>query len=95
MTVLHEWRLACLSMDLAGNDTVEGGEPGQYHYRQTWDRENSHVGPAMRWLANELVPILLGEPANGESNKAVIFAPLLGQAWFAYWYLKTFHSEAG
>ena len=88
-TVIHEWRLAWLSMDLVGNNTVEGGELGQYHYRQTWDKENYHAGPAIRWLADELVPFLLGEPANAEPNKAVIFAPLLGQAWFTYWYLKT------
>ena len=31
-TVIHKWRLACLSMDLPGNDTVVG-TGGDYHYR--------------------------------------------------------------
>ena len=93
-TVIHEWRLACLSMDLPGGDIV-AGPGGESHYRQSWDPENFHAGPAIRWLADELVPILLGEPANGSPNKVVIFLPLPGQVWFVYWYLQTFHTQAG
>ena len=89
-TVIHEWRLACLSMSLAGNDSQDVGEDGDYQYRQTWGRETVHEGPAIRWLRNKFVPILLGESANGSPNQAIIFAPLPGQAWFIHWFLETF-----
>ena len=89
-TVIHEWRLACLSMSLSGNDTQDVGEDGDNQYRQTWDGETVHEGPAIRWLRNKFLPILLGEPANGSPNKVVIFSPLPGQAWFIHWFLKTF-----
>ena len=36
------------------------------------------------------MPILLGKPANSSANKAVIFVPLPGQAWFIHWFLKQF-----
>lgn len=88
-TVIHEYRLACLSMSLPGNDTVEGD--GDFQYRQSWDPIEYHAGPAIRWLESTLVPILLGEPSNGAPNKAVIFTPLPGQSWFVFWFLKTFH----
>jgi len=89
-TVIHEWRLACLSMSLPENDAFETDD-GALQYRQSWDRETYHQGPAIRWLRKKPVPILLGEPANGAPNKAVIFTPLPGQAWFVHWYLNTFH----
>jgi hypothetical protein len=89
-TVIHEWRLACLSMDLPGNDTLTNGADVQY--RQEWDQDMHSPGPAIRWLRDTLVPILLGEGANGLPNKAVIFAPLPGQAWYVHWHLSTFHS---
>ena len=92
-TVIHEWRLACLSMSLAENDTVYRDGEDQYQYRQSWDCESYHAGPAIRWLKKKLVPILLGEPANGSPNTAVVFTPLPGQAWFVHWYLETFHSQ--
>ena len=82
-TVIHEWRLACLSMDLPGNDTVVG-TGGDYHYRRASDQQKYHAGPAIRWLGDEFVPILLGEPVDNSPNKAVIFTPLPGQAWFVY-----------
>lgn len=90
-TVIHEWRLACLSMDLPGNDMVAVG--GQTHYRQEWDLEVYLSGPAVRWLGEIMVPILLGEPAQGKPNKVVIFTPLPGQAWYVHWYLSTLHPE--
>ena len=77
-------------MSLASNDTQDVGEDRDYQYRQTWDRETVHEGPAIRWLRNKFVPILLVELANGSPNKAVIFSPLPGQAWFIHWFLKTF-----
>lgn len=89
-TVIHEWRLACLTMDLPDNDTVEGAG-GEYHYRQAWDPVQCQPGPALRWLSDHLVPILLGPGADGVHNKAAIFAPLPGQAWYIHWYLNTFH----
>ena len=88
-TVVHEWRLACISMSLAENDTVP--TDGEDLYRQNWDPNTYHAGPAIRWLGETLVPILLGEPADGSPNKAVVFAPLPGQAWFIFWYFRTFH----
>ena len=94
-TIIHEWRLACISMDLPGNDTVDDGTEGEYHYRNSWDPQKYHAGPAIRWLAEVLVPILLGDPVDGSPNKAVIFSNLPGQTWFINWYLKTFHSQAG
>src|SRR5437588_7313464 len=90
-TVIHEWRLACLSLDLPGNHTVVG-TGGDYPYRQAWDQQKYNAGPAIRWLGDEFIPILLREPVDNSPNKAVIFTPLLGQAWFVYWFLKTFHT---
>src|ERR1700709_2831873 len=89
-TVIHEWRLACLSMDLPGNDTLTNGADVQY--RQEWDQDTHSPGPAIRWLRDTLVPILLGEGANGLPNKADIFAPLPGPAWYVHWHLRTFRS---
>ena len=87
--VIHEWRLACLSMDLPGNDTLTEGT--EVHYRREWNEDDHSPGPAIRWLGNTLVPILLGEGANGQPNEAVIFVPLPGQAWYVHWHLQTFH----
>ena len=65
-------------MDLPGNDTLTEGT--KVHYRREWNEDDHSPGPAIRWLGNTLVPILLGEGANGQPNKAVIFVPLPGQA---------------
>ena len=94
-TVLHEWRLACLTMDLPDNDvssddseTVDRG----VKYRQSWDRDRFRGGPALRWLSDVFVPQLLGTPEGGVPNKVVIFAPLPGQASYVNWFLRTFHA---
>ena len=92
-TVIHEFRLACFSMSLPGNDTVPVNDGDDYQFRNSWDRQTYHAGPVIRWLAKTLVPILVGEPTNGLPNKAVIFTPLPGQAWFVHWVLKTFHRQ--
>ena len=52
-------------MDLPDNDvssddseTVDRG----VKYRQSWDRDRFRGGPALRWLADVFVPLLLGTP---------------------------------
>ena len=87
-TIVHEYRQACLSLSLAENDYSQEGL-----LRQAWDRKNYHAGPAIRWLGKKFVPILLGEPADGLPNKAIIFTPLPGEASFVNWYLQSFHKE--
>jgi hypothetical protein len=94
-TVLHEWRLASLTMDLPDNDVssddsefADGGVP----HRQNWDRDKFRGGPALRWLSDVFVPQLLGTPEGGVPNKVVIFAPLPGQASYVNWFLRTFHA---
>jgi hypothetical protein len=74
-------------MDLYGNDMVAVG--GQTHYCQEWDMEVYLDGPAVRWLGQIMVPILLGESIQGKPNKVVIFTTLSGQAWYVHWYLST------
>ncbi|KAG0632751.1 P-loop containing nucleoside triphosphate hydrolase protein [Tuber brumale] len=81
-TVLHEWRLACLTMYLPDNDVSskdsESGEAAVV-YRQSWNRNNFPGRPTLRWLSEVFVPQLLGPPEGGVPNKAVIFAPLPSQ----------------
>jgi hypothetical protein len=88
-TVIHKWRLACLSLDLPGNDTLTKGT--EVLYRQVWNEDNHSPGPAIQCLRNTLVPILLGKGANGQPIKAVIFVPLPGETWYVHWQLQTFH----
>ena len=91
-TVLHEWRLACMSMDLPDNDVnSEDSEDGRVTYRQEWDSNNFQGGPAIRWLAEVFIPQLCSSPEGGLPNKVVIFAPLPGQACYVNWYLRAFH----
>jgi len=90
-TVLHEWRLACLSMDLPDNDvSSDESVDGRVTYRQDWDSDNFHGGPALRWLST-FISRLCGSIEGGAPNKVVIFAPLPGQASYINWYLRTFH----
>ncbi|CUS10220.1 unnamed protein product [Tuber aestivum] len=94
-TVLHEWRLACLTMDLPDNDvSSEDSETGDglVLHRQSWNRNDFHGGPAFRWLSEVFVPKLLGPSVGGVPNKAVILAPLPGQASYVHWFLRTFHA---
>jgi hypothetical protein len=88
-TVIHKWRLASLSIDLPGNNNLTNGADVQY--RHEWDQDTHLPGPTILWLRDTLFPILLGQGANGLPNKAVIFAPLPGQAWYVHWHLSTFH----
>ena len=97
-TIVHEWRLACLTMDLPDNDvsshnssTVDRGLG--VSYRQMWNHDRFRGGPALRWLSDVLVPQLLGAPEGGAPNKVVIFAPLPGQASYVNWFLRIFHSD--
>ncbi|CUS07052.1 unnamed protein product [Tuber aestivum] len=94
-TVLHEWRLACLTMDLPDNDVSsedsESGEAAVVH-RQSWNRNDFHGGPTLRWLSEVFVPQLLGPPEGGVPNQVIIFAPLPGQASYVNWFLRTVHS---
>lgn len=91
-TFIHEYWLAYFAMDLPGNDTVLNSS-GEFEYRKTWDAESLEAGPAVRWLSSDLMPILLSEGENGLPNKAVIFNPLPGQAWYIFWFLTTFHPQ--
>ena len=97
-TVLHEWRLACLNMDLPDNDVSSDGSSAVdrglgVSYRQMWDRERFRGGPVLRWLSGVFVPQLLGTPEGGVPNKVVIFATLPGQASYVNWFLRTFHAS--
>jgi len=93
-TVLHEWRLACLSMDLPDNDlSSEDSADGRVAYRQYWDRNNFCGGPAIRWLREVFIPLLCATPVGGAPNKVVIFAPLPGQASYINWFLGAFHGN--
>jgi len=89
-TVRHEWRLACLTMDLPDNDispddseSIDASIP----YCQSWERTSFHGRPLFTWLSNVFIPQLLGTPEGGVLNKVVIFAPLPGQACCVNWFL--------
>ena len=53
-TVIHEWRLACLSMSLAGNDTEDVGEDGDYQYLRPETGKLSTRGPPSDGLGRNL-----------------------------------------
>jgi len=81
-TVLHELRLASITMDLPDNDiTSDDSESidAAVPYHQRWERNSYRSGPAFRWLADVFVLYLLGTPQGGVLNKVVIFAQLPGQ----------------
>jgi len=89
-TILHEGRLACLTMDLPDNDissddseSIDAAVP----YRQSWKRNSLRGGPVFRWLSDVFIPQLLGTPEGGVPNKVVIFAPLPGQASYVNLFL--------
>ncbi|KAG0638241.1 hypothetical protein HOY80DRAFT_1079619 [Tuber brumale] len=94
-TVLHEWRLPCITMDLPDNDVSSGdsesGEATVVH-RQFWNRNDFRSGPTLRWLSQVFIPQLFGPPEGGVPNKDVIFAPLPGQASYINWFTRTIHS---
>src|SRR5947209_5518809 len=46
-------------------------------HKMAWQRIHTH--PAQK-------------PMDNSPNKALIFTPLPSQAWFVYWFLKTFHT---
>ncbi|KAG0133818.1 hypothetical protein HOY82DRAFT_537865 [Tuber indicum] len=81
-TVLHEWRLACLTMDFPDNDlsTDDSESVDGVPCRQNWDRNNSRGGPVFRWLSDDFIPQLCGTPEGGVPNRVVIFTWLPGQA---------------
>ena len=58
-TILHEWRLACLTMDLPKNnissddsESVDAAGP----YRQSLERNTFRGRPGFRWLSDVCVP---------------------------------------
>jgi hypothetical protein len=94
-TVLHEWHLGSLTMDLPDNDPssddsefADRGVPN----RPNCIRDKFRGGPALRWLSDVFVPQLLGIPEGGVPNKVVIVAPLAGQASYVNWFLRTFQA---
>jgi len=93
-TVLHEWRLTCLTMDLPDNnissDASESMDAAVF-YHQSWERNSFRGGPVFIWLSDVFVPQLLGTPEGGVPNKVVIFALRPGQASYVNWFLRTFH----
>jgi len=95
-TVLHEWRLACQTMDLPDNDISSDNSEcmdAAVPYRQSWERNSFRGGPVFRWLSDVFVPQLVGTPEGGVPNKVLIFAPLPGQASYVSWFLRTFHAS--
>ena len=97
-TILHEWRLACLTMDLPDNDVISDDSSTVdrglgVSYRQMWDHDRFRGRPALRWLSDVFVRQLLGAPEGGAPNKMVIFAPLPGQVSYVKWFRRTFHSD--
>ena len=95
-TVLHEWCLACLTMDLPDNvissddwESMDGAVP----YHQSWERNCFRSGPVFKWLSDVFIPHLLGTPPGGVPNKLVIFALLPSQASYVNWCLPTLHAS--
>ncbi|KAG0643367.1 hypothetical protein HOY80DRAFT_1033408 [Tuber brumale] len=70
-TVLHKWRLACLTMDLPDNDVSsedsKSGEAAVVH-PQSWNCNDFRSGPTLRWLSEVFVLQLLGPPEGGTVN---------------------------
>ncbi|KAG0125069.1 hypothetical protein HOY82DRAFT_617162 [Tuber indicum] len=93
-TILHEWCLACLTMDLLDNEvSLDDSESVDVvSYRQNWDRNNSSAGPVFRWLSDVFVPPLLGTPEGGVPNTIVIVTPSPGLASYIDWFFRTVHA---
>ena len=84
-TILHEWHLGCLTMDLPDNDVSSDdletvGRGLRVSYLQIWNCDRFRGGSELRWLSDIFVPKLLGTSVGGVPNKVVIFAQFPGQA---------------
>ena len=86
----------CDTMELLDNDvssddseTVDRGAK----YCRSSDHHRFRGGLLLRWLSDVFVRQLLGMPEVGVPNKVVIFAPLLGQASYANWFLRIFNAS--